>query len=278
MDWNVAIEFAQLVNAAYAIPPADLTNRAGTPVTAGSKSFTVLTSIYANDLATDLNFGLPPKEVSIGLVCQADGTGDIAIALRGTEGIPEWIHDAVFLQVPCPFLPGSGHTDDGFTAMYSSMRVGVAPGSMTVVQALATLTLPIPITSVTICGHSLGGALATLLALDVAANTSFNDPTVYTFASPRTGDSVFASTFNQVVKNSYRVANRMDIVPKLPPPLNYLHVNTDFELNPIQILPLPPKFLLKMDLGCEHALDSYLYLMSLNAGGTILPLDPNCVP
>jgi len=173
MDWNKAIEFAQLVNAAYAIPPDNLANSAGKALIAGNTAYTVVTTIYANDLATDINPGRGNKKVSIGFICQAAGTGDVVIAIRGTEGIQEWINDAHFLLVTCPFLAGAGHTEDGFTAMYNSLRTGDAAGSPTVVNALATLPFPQPVSSVTICGHSLGGALVTLLALDLAANTNF---------------------------------------------------------------------------------------------------------
>ncbi|MBV8316899.1 MAG: lipase family protein, partial [Planctomycetaceae bacterium] len=163
--------------------------------------------------------GMDP--VSIGLILQAAGTGDVVIAIRGTEGILEWIHDAEFLLVTCPFLAGAGHTEDGFTAMYTSLRTGVAADSPGVVSALATLPFAQPVGSVTVCGHILGGALATLLALDVAANSRFKDPTVYTYASPRTGDPLFASTYDQVVRKSFRIANRVDLVPKLPFPPFY---------------------------------------------------------
>ena len=37
MDLNKAIEYAQLINAAYAILPANITNSAGTTVTAGAR-------------------------------------------------------------------------------------------------------------------------------------------------------------------------------------------------------------------------------------------------
>lgn len=43
-------------------------------------------------------------------------------------------------------------------------------------------------------------------------------PTAYTYASPRTGDPAFVSTYNQVVPKSFRIANRIDLVPKLPFP------------------------------------------------------------
>ena len=79
----------------------------------------------------------------------------------------------------------------------------------------------------------------TLLALDVAANTTFKNPTVYSYASPRTGDPAFASTYNQVVKNSFRIANRLDLVPKLPLPPDYEHVlaHSGSEPDPVASVP-----------------------------------------
>jgi hypothetical protein len=279
LDVMEAIDLGQLVNATYATSPSDLTNAAGQPLSAGGVGYVVVTTIYANDLATDMNPSRADDEVSIGLICQADQTGDVVIAIRGTEGILEWIHDAEFLLVPCPFLAGAGHTEDGFTAMYESLRTGAEPDSPTVVQALPKLSFPKPLGSLAICGHSLGGALATLLALDVAANTVFTDPAVYSYGSPRTGDSLFAGTYDQVVKNSYRIANRLDIVPTLPPPVDYEHVLNPYDLNPIRIVPAPPKILVKSTLTCEHSLATYLYLLSLQSGGgPVLSLEPTCQP
>jgi predicted lipase len=278
VDVTTAVSVAQLLNTTYDTAPSDLTNAAGQTVSAGGTNYTVVTTIYANDLATDINPSAGNDEVSIGLICQVAQAGDVVIAIRGTEGILEWIHDAQFLQVPCPFLAGAGHTEDGFTAMYESLRTGAAANSPSVVSALATLQFPRPVSSVTICGHSLGGALATLLALDVAANTAVSNPAVYTYGSPRVGDSLFAGSFDQVVKNSYRVANRLDIVPTLPPPVDYEHVLNPVDLNPIQLLPWPPKVLVKLNPGCEHSLITYMYLLSLNSGGAVVPLESTCQP
>ena len=278
LDVTEAIQFGQLVNATYATQPSDLTNAAGQALTAGGVDYTVVTTIYANDLATDMNPSRVDDEVSIGLICQVDQTGDVVIAIRGTEGILEWVHDAEFLQVPCPFLVGAGHTEDGFTDMYESLRTGAAPNSPTVVGALPKLTFPRSVGSMTVCGHSLGGALATLLALDVAANTAFSNPAVYTYGSPRVGDSLFAGTYDQVVKNSSRIANRLDIVPALPPPIDYEHVQNPYELNPVRLVPLPPKVLVKSNAACEHSLQTYLYLLSLKSAGPVLALEPLCQP
>ena len=277
MDVMAAIQLGQLVDQTYDVLPDDLTNSAGKTLTAGGTNYTVVTTIYANDLATDMNPIRADDTVSIGLICQA-ATGDAVITIRGTEGTLEWIHDAEFLTVPCPFLAGAGHTEDGFTQMYNSLRTGSAPGSPTVVMAIGSLPFPHPVTSVTVCGHSLGGSLATLLALDLAANTSFRQPSIYTYGSPRTGDPQFASTFNQVVTQSYRIENRLDIVPKLPPSPMYEHVLTPDELTPVRLLPLPPQVLVNFTPSCEHAIQTYLYLLSLGSGGPVIPLEVGCQP
>ena len=277
MGLNQAILYGQLVNAAYAILPGNTTNAAGQIVTAGGANYQVVTSIFANDLATDMNPTRGQSRVSIGLVLQAATTGDVVIAVRGTEGVQEWIHDAEFLLVPCPFLAGAGQTEDGFTAMFLSMTTSLDPSCPSVTRSLPTLNFPRPVTSLTLCGHSLGGALVTLLALDVAANSAFKNPTVYTYASPRTGDPQFAATYNQVVPNTTRIAGRLDLVPKLPLPPLYEHVLGFYELNSIK-LGIPPQILLKPELVCLHILTSYLYLLSLRAGGAVLPPEATCVP
>lgn len=276
MDLNQAIRYAQLVNAAYAIGPTNLTNSAGTSVPTDTPTHDVVATIYANDLATDMHPENGNNRVSIGLILQASGSGDVVIAIRGTEGIHEWIHDAQFLPTPCPFMPAAGNTEDGFTDMYNSLRVGVDAGAPTVVQALPKLAFKRTVTSLTICGHSLGGALATFLALDIAVNAvNFNfSPIVYTYASPRTGDSQFVTLYNHVVPNTFRIANRVDLVPKLPLPPLYEHVLGLFDLSSITLT--PPTVLVKPEIPCLHILTTYLHLLSLQAGGTPLPLQQEC--
>ena len=278
VDVTTAIQFGQLVDIVAQIAPNDLTNRAGTALSVGGTNYTVVTTVYANDLATDM--AASRDDVSIGLICQADTTGDVAVAIRGTQGIWEWIHDFNFFLVPCPFLAAGGRTEDGFTEVYQSLRTDVAGGSTTFVEELGNLAFPRAVGLVTVCGHSLGGALATLLALDLTANgkAPFNRPAAYTYASPRTGDSSFAATYNQAVTNSNRIANRLDIVPQLPPAPLYEHVAAPYELNPIQFLPPPPKVLVNESLQCEHSLNTYLYLLSLQSSGAVIPLDAACQP
>ena len=272
-DLNVAIRFANLVKVAEEVPPDQTLHNPGDTITVTyggiSVDYTVVTTFYGNDLATELNPLRADQIVSFGFVAQ-DAAGNAVVAIRGTEGMLEWVQDSKFLAVKCPFLPGSGCTEDGFTAVYESLRVSKDPSSTRLVDFLPNMPSPRTVTSITICGHSLGGAIATLLALDAAANTTLTHPIAYTYASPRVGDPSFVDTYNQLVPNTYRFANRLDIVPKLPLPPQYEHVLGLYDLNPM--------LKVKLDILCEHHLTTYLYLLSLSAGGPVLPLDGDCQP
>jgi len=275
VDLNRAIQFGLLVKAAEAVLPSSTFNATGQAVPAlydpNNIGYRVVSTIVGDDLATNMNPARSSRIVSFGFILQAPNN-DLVIALRGTAGIWEWIHDCEFLPVECPFLAGAGRTDDGFTAIYNSLEVATVPAR--VVDTLTALPFNHASNSLTICGHSLGGALATLLALDVAVNTTFKNPTVYTYASPRIGDALFVSTYNQAVPNTFRIANRVDIVPRLPP--FYEHAAGLYELNPVKLI--PPTFLIKCEFGCEHHMTSYLHLLSLLAGGLVQPLDAGCIP
>jgi len=232
------------------------------------EGFNVLQTIYTNDLATDISPNIDPIRdvVSIGFVARnAAWPDEYAIVVRGTEGILEWVQDAKFLPKPFSAVPGAGLTDDGFTDVYDAFRVGTDPNSGRLTPALAGL-LGSATSKLTICGHSLGSALATMLAIDVAVNTPYKQPTLITFASPRVGDPHFANSFNSAVPECYRIANRMDIVTHLPLPPLYVHVGNDTDLNPGNTV--------KNTLECQHSMETYMFL--LDNGAT--PLDPGCAP
>jgi predicted lipase len=50
-------------------------------------------------------------------------------------------------------------------------------------------------------------------------------PLLRTFASPRVGDPVFATNFNQIGITSWRIVNELDVVPNLPF-LSFEHIQT----------------------------------------------------
>jgi predicted lipase len=140
----------------------------------------------------------------------------LVAVIRGTDSILEWIDDAQFYFVFNP-VPGSrGFTEEGFSAIYKSLRLGRSTTSQTAISSIRGYITAGTAKSVTVTGHSLGAALGTLLALDIARNTPQKSPAIYTFASPRVGEELFASDFNDKVPTKYRVYNNTDVVPDLP--------------------------------------------------------------
>ncbi|KAK3144297.1 hypothetical protein QOZ80_4AG0311170 [Eleusine coracana subsp. coracana] len=79
-----------------------------------------------------------------------------------------------------------------------------------------------------VTGHSLGGALATLLALELSSSQMAKNGaifvTMYNFGSPRVGNRKFAEIYNEKVKDSWRIVNHRDIVPTVPRLMGYCHV------------------------------------------------------
>jgi hypothetical protein len=132
---------------------------------------------------------------------------DIMIAFRGTSTTTNWISNINASQKRFKYIPEDCLTHSGFTDIYSSARSEI-------ISALASLP---PGKTLYITGHSLGAALATLCAVDVAANTAFTSPILYTYGSPRVGDPAFKKAFTSYVRSSYRIANTFDAVTFAPP-------------------------------------------------------------
>jgi triacylglycerol lipase len=146
----------------------------------------------------------------------AESERDAVLAFRGTVRTDEWLSDALFRQIACPFARGLGRTHAGFSDIYMSMRAKIA-------EAIGTIP---PAKPLFIAGHSLGGALAALAAADLASGE--RRTVVYTFGAPRAGDPRFACRYRRLVPESYRVVNPNDIVTKLPPPVCWLPATNDF--------------------------------------------------
>ncbi|KAI3433461.1 hypothetical protein D9Q98_003274 [Chlorella vulgaris] len=67
---------------------------------------------------------------------------------------------------------------------------------------------------VLVTGHSLGGALATLCAFDIAETYPESAVRVkcYTFGAPRTGNHAFARLYTQTVPDTWQIINNEDVV------------------------------------------------------------------
>lgn len=138
---------------------------------------------------------------------QAYATHDdrmILISVRGTqENWDKW-RDADAQQVPID--GGSGKAHQGFHEGYLAVRKFAA----IYLDRFRTADQ-----RVMVCGHSLGGAIALLLAEWIRNNYDEN-VILYTFGAPRAGDSVFVESAKALIH--HRIVNHNDPVPSVPAP------------------------------------------------------------
>ena len=173
-----------------------------------------------------------------------DATNDIKwvadgniIAFRGSEDNDDWNTNFDISMSPYEFelshmrLPG-GEVHDGFLNRWKELRSEIH----THISKFTTIDQPLIIT-----GHSLGGAIATLCALDLAI--SGLSVKLVVFGSPRVGNDDFARLVDHVLDNHIRVINWGDPVPRVPPlAVGYRHAGKSLRVGSIKNLFKFPHF------------------------------------
>ncbi|ELS00946.1 putative lipase [Xenococcus sp. PCC 7305] len=159
------------------------------------------------------------------------------IVFRGTQEPREWIANINAQQIE--YLSDNkqaGKIHQGFYSLYVNNL------AQQIRQVIDQLDPNIPCY---ITGHSLGGTMTVIAAVDLAVHfPAFAEQLlVYSYASPRVGDPYFARFYSDLVPNSYRIVNQADSTWLLPPTqlrnAVYLHVgqtwsfiNQTGDLNP----------------------------------------------
>ncbi|MHC8333341.1 lipase family protein [Pseudomonas sp. LB3P25] len=128
----------------------------------------------------------------------------VLISVRGTKELVDFVRDTDAEQVP--FEEGVGKAHQGFYKAYKAMSKFVQ----------VYLDQFYSGQKIIICGHSLGGAIATLLAEALRRSPNAYDILLYTYGSPRAGDADFVNGAAGLAH--HRMANNNDPIPSVPAP------------------------------------------------------------
>lgn len=127
----------------------------------------------------------------------------ILIGIRGTQENPDDLMlDLDATQVP--YKEGIGQAHHGFYRGFKAVKAFVEPYLLSFHTGQ----------KVVVCGHSLGGAIALLLAEWIRRNEQKYDVLLYTFGAPRAGDRAFVEGASALVH--HRLVNHNDPIPSLP--------------------------------------------------------------
>ncbi|KAL3130729.1 hypothetical protein ABBQ38_000076 [Trebouxia sp. C0009 RCD-2024] len=153
--------------------------------------------------------------------------GTAILAFRGTQTAQDGLQDVKIVRQSIDHLQGmfpGTQAHSGFLQQFAGVCRADEPekNMATVLEQLSNGQTP---TRVLCCGHSLGGALATLGATWAALQYPQADIRCITFGSPRVGNKAFKRAFHTLVGTSLRLVHGGDPVPVLPPAFVYHHVN-----------------------------------------------------
>ncbi len=175
-----------------------------------------------------------------------------AAAIRGTSGFAECAIDADFLPLA---LPAPATVEKGFWSIYASMTLVGLAGAAIGVNAADGIASVVGDATVTICGHSLGAAIATYLSFDVAELMGAR-ASACLFASPRTGNRAWTAAYAAEV-STYRLTNYLlDVVPYVPfdaPPAFQYSTLPGAEI----LRPSTAQAEVKFDIRCNHNVICY---------------------
>jgi triacylglycerol lipase len=151
-------------------------------------------------------------------------TNQYAIAVRGTYpyfglALLVDLYEDLDVSHPrswqYPAVPGAlvaGGTLDGLNDIVAFTSGGVAFRTFVESQIAPSGA------DVFVTGHSLGGALTTVLApwlvYHLSQNNGKNTVMPYTYAAPTAGNATFANFYTGLFKSSYHYYNGIDIIPK----------------------------------------------------------------
>lgn len=146
------------------------------------------------DAATDTSAFLAAKD------------NHLVLSFRGTSSLKNFITDVQVPKVPATWAEGNIHR--GFAGALDTVLPKIISNLGVPGQQQKALW---------VTGHSLGAALAQLAALHLT-KLHYRVQAVYTYGTPRVGDSVFAANYDKLLDNrTFPHINNKDVVTRVPP-------------------------------------------------------------
>lgn len=280
-------------------------------VVLSDRSYKVTKSLYAtssvglpgwvDDAAPDLGW-MTQRSSWIGYVAVCDdkreisrlGRRDIVISLRGTATCLEWAEnmraqliDMEPEEATKPQGKAKPKVECGFLSLYKTRGAHVSSLAESVIEEVKRLmevyageTL-----SITVTGHSLGAALALLVADDISTCAPEVPPVaVFSYGGPKVGNKAYCDKLTAQNVKVLRIVNSQDVITRVPgmfvseeveqklrsskiggvldmldehTPLGYSHVGEELRVD----TKMSPYLKSNADMACCHDLEAYLHLV-----------------
>ena len=147
----------------------------------------------------------------------------IYVVWRGSESKKDFQNDASIDKVP--FIEDGEKVHIGFKYCWESVLGDTYDAIDTALEDLQGEA-----TDIIVCGHSLGGAVATLYAYSIKKHYPHYHVKSTTIGSPRVGNKVFKENYDNSEIDTLRIVHNNDLVTHTPY-IRFYHVNYQVRLD-----------------------------------------------
>ena len=147
----------------------------------------------------------------------------IYVVWRGSESKKDFQNDASIDKVP--FINEGEKVHIGFKYCWESVVGDTYNAIDTALENLQGKA-----TDIVVCGHSLGGAVATLYAYSIKNHYPHYNIKSLTIGSPRVGNKVFKENYDKSGIDTLRIVHNNDLVTHTPY-IRFYHVNYQVRLD-----------------------------------------------